>query len=614
MSIDLPGATEATGGGGAVRAMSDGWVHVLAAAVVGGALLAVGGPWFPAAIGLVAALVVRRPALLCLAAFVLASVLSARAQAAVEPIPASSDVAGDARLLTDPEPVGIGVRVDALVDGHHAEAWAYGAAAARLRDRLAGQVVHVAGELRPAPTDAPWLRARGVVARLSVDDVGRWSPGAAHHRIANAVRGLLVDGASSLHEDEHALFTGVVFGDDRNQSAVVADDFRAAGLTHLLAVSGQNVAFVLALSRPLIMRLRIAGRWVAVLAVLGLFATITRFEASVLRATVMAAIAATADLMGREISSRRVLSLAVAGLVLYRPLLVLSVAFQLSVAATAGIVWLAGPFARRFEGAGFMALPLAVTVTAQLAVAPVLVATFGTVSLVSLPANLLAGPAAGAMMTWGVAAGLAAGVAPSVVAAVLHVPTRVLAWWLHTVASTAAGLPVGTLGVGGVWVLVVAATVWHLARPRTLRLAASLAALAVVLAAVVSVGAPADGVGEVGRDSSMVHADGVTILVVGPRTSPEDLAEHLRTHRVGRVDLVVIASGGSVGRDHLEAVTARAHTGIVWGRSGHRIPSAVTPTPGSVLRFGPFEVTVTDDDPLDVTITGPRVDDDSVLT
>lgn len=603
MSIDLPGATEATGGGRAVRAMSDGWVHVLAAAVLGGALLAVGGPWFPAVVGVVIALLFRRPALLCPAAFVLASVLSARAQAAVEPIPASSDVAGDARLLTDPEPVGTGIRVDALVEGRHAEAWAYGAAAARLRDRLAGQVVHLEGELRPAPKDAPWLRARGVVARLSVDDVGEWSPGAPHHRIANAVRGLLVDGAASLDADERALFTGVVFGDDRNQSAVVADDFRAAGLTHLLAVSGQNVAFVLALGRPLIMRLRIGGRWVAVLGVLGLFATITRFEASVLRATVMAAIAATADLMGREISSRRVLSLAVAGLVLYRPLLVLSIAFQLSVAATAGIVWLAGPFARRFGRAGFMALPLAVTVTAQLAVAPVLVATFGTVSLVSLPANLLAGPAAGALMTWGVGAGLVAGVAPTAVAVALHVPTRFLAWWLHTVAAEAAGLPVGTLGVAGVWVLVVAATVWHLARPRTLRLAASVAALVVVSAAVASVGAPADGVGDVGRDSSMVYSDGVTILVVGPRTSPEDLAAHLRTHRVDAVDLLVIASGGSVGRDQVHAVSARSHTGIVWGRSGHRIPSAVTPPPGSDLQLGPFDVTVIDDDPLAVEVT-----------
>lgn len=592
--------------------MGDGWVHTLAAAVVGGALLAVPGPWIPAVVGVAVALVVRRPALLCLAALVLASVLSARAQAAIEPIPAASDVAGDARLLTDPEPVGLGVRVDALIVGHHAEAWAYGAASARLRDRLAGQVVHLEGELRPAPVDAPWLRARGVVARLSVGDVGKWSPGAPHHRIANAVRGLLVDGASSLDEAEHALFTGVVFGDDRNQSAVVADDFRAAGLTHLLAVSGQNVAFVLALSRPLIMRLRVAGRWVAVLAVLGLFATITRFEASVLRATVMAAIAATADLMGREISSRRVLSLAVAALVVYRPLLVLSVAFQLSVAATAGIVWLAGPFARRFARAGFMALPLAVTVTAQLAVAPVLVATFGTVSLVSLPANLLAGPAAGALMTWGVGAGLVAGVAPSLVATILHVPTRFFAWWLHTVAATAAGLGVGTLGVAGVWALVVAATVWHVARPRTLRVAASLVALAVVLTAATSVGAPADGVGAVGRDSTMYHDDGVTILVVGPRTAPEDLAAHLRTQRVDTVDLLVVGSGGSVGRDQVAVVGARARIGTVWGRAGHRIPAAVTPTRGSVVSVGAFVVDVTDDDPLVVAVMSPeRVADDA---
>ena len=60
-------------------------------------------------------------------------------------------------------------------------------------------------------------------------------------RIANSLRRTIESGARSLARDERALFTGLVYGDDRAQSPLTADDFDAAGLTHLLAVSGQNV-------------------------------------------------------------------------------------------------------------------------------------------------------------------------------------------------------------------------------------------------------------------------------------------------------------------------------------------------------------------------------------
>jgi competence protein ComEC len=60
-------------------------------------------------------------------------------------------------------------------------------------------------------------------------------------RAANSLRRTLVRGARPLDTEERALLTGFVLGDDRDQSVAVADDFRAAGLTHLLAVSGDNV-------------------------------------------------------------------------------------------------------------------------------------------------------------------------------------------------------------------------------------------------------------------------------------------------------------------------------------------------------------------------------------
>jgi len=74
--------------------------------------------------------------------------------------------------------------------------------------------------------------------------VHRIDPGSAPDppsRAANGVRRTLVAGAAPLSPVQRSLFTGLVIGDDRAQPAGLADDFRGAGLTHLLAVSGQNV-------------------------------------------------------------------------------------------------------------------------------------------------------------------------------------------------------------------------------------------------------------------------------------------------------------------------------------------------------------------------------------
>jgi competence protein ComEC len=269
-------------------------------------------------------------------------------------------------------------------------------------------------------------------------------------RLANGVRRLLMAGTASLSPEQRSLFAGLILGDDRAQGPVLAAAFERAGLTHLLAVSGQNVAFVLAVLAPLLRRLRLWPRLVATLVALSFFALTTRFEPSVLRAVVMSGIAALAVALGRPVSSLHVLCLAVTGLLVVDPLLVHQVGFQLSVLATSGIVTFAGPIAGRLPLPRSVAVPVGVTMAAQIATAPLLVARFGPVPLASLPANLLAEPAAAGAMMYGLAAGLAAGTLTSVMgpvpAAVIHLPTRLMIWWLAAVARWAADLPAGHVG------------------------------------------------------------------------------------------------------------------------------------------------------------------------
>ena len=383
--------------------MSDRTVGFLAIAVWCAALVPTGGSivWpVLAGVGVVAGWWARKPKVLFVALVVLASTNAGHAWAGLDPKPADEFV-GRVRLVADPQPVAGGVRVTAEIGGDRYDLRAWGSPAGHLRHRLMGEVLVVEVSLKPLDDAPTWLRARGLVGRGTIRSVGGFDVGAPHTRLANSIRRTIESGARSLDRDERALFAGLVYGDDREQSALTADNFDAAGLTHLLAVSGQNVAFVLAICGPVLRRLGYRARFVFVLAVLVLFATVTRFEPSVVRASVMTAVAAVGALVGSEIGSRRVLGLAIVVLIAVDPLIVHSVAFQLSVAASAGILLWSGRVARAIPGPRPLVESLAVTATAQLAVAPLLVWRFDGLPVASLPANLLAGPAAGPVMMWG---------------------------------------------------------------------------------------------------------------------------------------------------------------------------------------------------------------------
>jgi competence protein ComEC len=87
------------------------------------------------------------------------------------------------------------------------------------------------------------------------------------------------------------------------------------------------------------------------------------------------------------------------------------------------------------------------TIGAQLGVAPVSLLVFGPIPLASLPANLLAAPAAGPVMVYGLPAGLVAGLLPDAAAAVVQLPTTLLVRYIAGVASKAAAMDLPELGL-----------------------------------------------------------------------------------------------------------------------------------------------------------------------
>lgn len=585
--------------------MSDRQVGVLTAVVWAAALFPLGGhrAWMVVGLAVAAAAMrMRWPWLLIVGAALAASTAAGGAWAAIEPVEAER-FEGEATLVADPEPAAGGVRVVAVIDGSRYDLRAWGSAAGWLRPRLMGERVQLEATLRPLRSAPPWMLAQGLEGRGTVTHVTGYEVGAPHTRLANSIRRTIESGAASLDRDERALFAGLVYGDDRDQSPLVADNFDAAGLTHLLAVSGQNVAFVLAIAGPVLRRLGFRERFAFVVAVLLLFATVTRFEASVVRASVMTAVAAVAALVGTEVSSRRVLSLAIAGLILVDPLIVHSVAFQLSVAASAGILLWSGRVARAVPGPRPLVESLAVTATAQLAVAPLLIWRFDGLPVASLPSNLLAGPAAGPVMMWGLTGGLFAGLVPAWLAAGLHVPTKVAVWWIDSVASLAPQLPFGRLGAPHVVVLFAAGAIGLQQQRHKGRLIAA----AVIIATLIHPGialalAPATS-RPIDDHSTLWRDDHVTVVELDAATRPQTLLAELRHHNVGAIDVIIVhqtsyALAATIGwiRDHHEV---RA----VWAPTRNLGVGEIVPAAGAEFVVDGFRLTIDRDGNNDNNLT-----------
>ena len=329
--------------------------------------------------------------------------------------------------------------------------------ALQLRVLEAGDRVVLRGQLGPLhPTGfddrARWRHA---VGRLNRTQLVALTPARGAFGLANRIRAVVLRGTDPLRPGTRALLSGFLLGDTRAIPPDVVAAYRNSGLSHLLAVSGENVAFTLALFGPLLRRLRLGARTTVAIAVVVLFATMTRFEPSVLRASALAVIALGSSFVGRPASSVRALALAVIVLLVADPFLLHSVGFWLSCGASAGIALCSGPIRRRLTGPAWLRDPLAVSLAAQVGVTPVLLATFGTVPVVTPIANLFAAPAAEAVGVYGMLASALGGVVPPL-APILQQPSAVLLAWVTTVARAGAAVPLQLDRAGALFTLAVA--------------------------------------------------------------------------------------------------------------------------------------------------------------
>ena len=380
---------------------------------------------------------------------------------------------------------------------------------------------------------------------------------------ADTVRERFRTATGSLWPDARGLVPALVVGDTSRTPPDLEVAMLDTGLSHLSAVSGSNVTFVLAAVMWACGLVGVARRWrppVAVLALLG-FVVLARPEPSVVRAAVMGLVGLLALSSSRRRAGIPALAGAVAVLLVWDPWLARSYGFALSSLATLGLLVLAPPWGRTIaRGLPGPLKPLgpvlAIPVAAQAVCAPVVVPLQGSVSVVAVLANLLAAPF--------VAPATIVGVAVALVSVVWTTGAGWLAWGaavpaqaIAAVARWSSGLPFGSVAWGDsataavllavvtVGVVALAPWVWHRARHRPT------VALAVVVLATGLAGPtaplswPPPGwvlvACDVGQGDGLVADNGaghVVVIDTGPE--PEPMRRCLDRLGATVIDLVVL--------------------------------------------------------------------------
>src|SRR5687768_12783915 len=244
-----------------------------------------------------------------------------------------------------------------------------------------------------------YLARQGVggIARARSAAVISTSGGAAG--VLAGLRGALLGGLNDLvPEPEAALGAGILLGVRASIAPEINDAFAVAGLTHVVAISGWNIAIVAALVAAAVRPLsrRPGGRWttalVAASTVAG-YVVLTGASPSVVRAALMAGAMLVARMGGSRAHAASALALAALVMLLAAPPVLWDVGFQLSLLATAGLVWFGAPVERRLAGwPAWIREPVALTMAAQLTTLPVILVNFERLSLVAPIANVLVVP------------------------------------------------------------------------------------------------------------------------------------------------------------------------------------------------------------------------------
>lgn len=255
-----------------------------------------------------------------------------------------------------------------------------------------------------------------------------------------------------LPEPFASLLNGLIVSGREAMPKSILEEFRRAGVVHIVVLSGFNITLIAEFIRRLF-----RSRYAPVLGVIA-FVVMTGAESSIVRAAIMALVATGGKVLHQEYSARRALVFTAFLMIIHNPkILVFDPSFQLSFLATLGLVYLMNPIEKKLNWVTErwkIRETLAQTLSTQLAVLPLLIYIAGDVSLVSIPANLLTLLIVPYTMLVGFVAILISFVS-SLVALPLTYAAYLLLKWVIFVAHTLGALPFATIKIPSIslWVI-----------------------------------------------------------------------------------------------------------------------------------------------------------------
>lgn len=320
-----------------------------------------------------------------------------------------------------------------------------------------GQIFAITGSVAPAATDTSpgWWRRyverQGIAGRLQIRSARAVGQRGGLRGVRDRLRTIaMAEAGRGLRGDLRELVRGIALGGSGGLSEATTDAFRAAGLAHLLAVSGQNIAIV---SSAILWGLVLAGvrRRSALAFALGfivVYCVMCDGGPSVVRAGVVGVLGLVCQLRSRAGDRWYLLAVGLAAILIHQPRAIHDPGLQLSFAAVVGLLTLARPASDWMEGwlppkaAEYAGQSLA----AALVTAPVVIATFGELSLVGLVVNVVAVPLAVPIVIAALA-GVLCGILVPPLGVIVSGCAGVGAAILAALASGAARLPAASIGL-----------------------------------------------------------------------------------------------------------------------------------------------------------------------
>ncbi|GAB5490650.1 MAG: DNA internalization-related competence protein ComEC/Rec2 [Phototrophicaceae bacterium] len=330
--------------------------------------------------------------------------------------------------------------------------------APRLTELAYGDRIRVTGELStPAVYDtfsyADYLARQGVFSlmdRTSIDVLNTGEGNLFFSELFRFKNHLINRVNDALPDPEAALLTGILLGNERGIDPQLAEDFTRVGASHVIAISGFNMAIIAGLVMGVLEKRFKDNKWIATLIgiiILSIYTLLVGANAAVVRAAIMSSLLVIAEQQNRRTYVPASLAFVAILMSLQNPLVLWDLSFQLSFFAVLGLALFTDPLERRFNGlmkailpspiaqpmTNFLQEPIVVSVAALIMTLPLIVLYFGRLSLVSLLVNLLIVPVQAGLLLLGGLALIISLFSPALAQIFFWLDMLLLRWTISTV-------------------------------------------------------------------------------------------------------------------------------------------------------------------------------------